>query len=352
VAPKLASPSAPSVRTPAAAQRAATGTTSSSSTSGSGSGSSSRSGGGGNSSHGVSAASHGRSGSPAARRHRRAAHERRLRNVVHRYAGCLSRLDGQEEQLLSLRAGVDSAPMSRAAAAGRLGITRHEARSLERTGLRRLRAEGRSGECGSSGSMGRNAADIVADGSHMPQLRPTVFLASNATLASPAALAGHQAVKGAHASSSDAGQSSSGSGGGGGGGGSTPALVHGTESASTSAEFLIAAAVLALLLAIVLITWRRRNMGREYAPPPVANWWDSPAGDLPEAPAWAPPPIDTHASAATAPAATTPAAEDPSTVRPLATDPPQQHGQRRPVAVVAASLLSLGVTALLRRRRH
>jgi hypothetical protein len=341
--------------------------------------------------------------SPAARRaQRHAAQERRLRNTVKRYAGCLSQLGDQQAQLLSIRAGVDSPPVSRPVAAAQLGISLDRARALERGGLRELRSAGRSGQCGSSsGASRRDAVAMVANGSPMPQLQPAVMLTPRPTLTTPTNLAqprGQQAVKGAHASSGASGYAPTSPG-------ATPAtssppLVHGTESASKSAGYLIGLAVLALLLGILLITWRRRNIGEPMYQSSAPVGWppggrarpEAPNGGLsftkvsngggaatvaapveaPEEPEAEVPeavqepeaqPVDetepeavqeTEPQAATEPEAAP--EPEPSVQQPYAPAPPApaapQHDQRRPVAVVAASLVSLGVALLSRRRRR
>ncbi|HEX8073753.1 MAG TPA: hypothetical protein VF545_02120, partial [Thermoleophilaceae bacterium] len=113
----------------------------------------------------------------AQRKQRRAAHERRLRTAVERYSGCLGRLDGLEGRLLVLRAGVLAAPISRHAAAERLGVSLRRARTLERGGLRHLRQAGRSGACGSSGGAHRDAAALLAGGgAGVPRLQPVALL--------------------------------------------------------------------------------------------------------------------------------------------------------------------------------
>ena len=281
-----------------------------------------------------------RAASHAQRRRNEAAHDRRLRRDVTRLAGCLDTLSSLEARLLSLRAGLgDDAPASRPEAARKLGISTHRAAVLERNGLHRLRGAGRSGACGgvadASGPSASPAA-IAARAGTGPQLQPAVLLTPRPRLASPASLGRSRHSRGAGGgSSSNSGTAPPASGG------RTPGVIHGVETSSQAARYIVGFALLTLLLAAFAVAWRRRERG---APPRLADEagsaivWQAPAAPV-EAPPAAEPPAP--AAEATAPTAGPPA--------PAPEPPPLARA--RPVAVVAATLLSLGV-ALLRRRRR
>jgi hypothetical protein len=85
------------------------------------------------------------SDSPAAKVRRR---ERALRRAVLRFQGCLSQVPRSERRVLTLRAGVGPArPHSRTEVARITHLRRSRVVTLERRGLRRLHALGRSGDC-------------------------------------------------------------------------------------------------------------------------------------------------------------------------------------------------------------
>jgi hypothetical protein len=90
-------------------------------------------------------ASNGLSDSAAAKVRRR---ERALRRAVLRFRGCLSRVPRAERRVLTLRAGVGAArPHSRTQVARITHLRRTRVVTLERRGLRRLHALGRTGDC-------------------------------------------------------------------------------------------------------------------------------------------------------------------------------------------------------------
>lgn len=87
----------------------------------------------------------------AVSRHSRQAQERgenrRLRNVVERYQGCVGSLDSRSQRLLSLRAGLHGAPRSAGAVARILHVSAGREQLLERMSLLALQTAGRGG-CG------------------------------------------------------------------------------------------------------------------------------------------------------------------------------------------------------------
>jgi hypothetical protein len=112
-------------------------------------GGSASSGGGATGSEGES----GRDRSPRTRAQRRAARvqrrERALRRDVLRLQGCLASVPRSERRVLALRAGVGRArPHTRTEVARITHLKRKRVVTLERRGLRRLRALGRAGACG------------------------------------------------------------------------------------------------------------------------------------------------------------------------------------------------------------
>jgi len=318
-----------------------------------------------------SSSSQRRTRAAAADRRQRREHNRKLRRDVDAYAGCLGSLPGLEGRLLSIRAGLgDRAPASRAKAARRLGISRHRERVLERRGLHRLRRAGRAGECDEGVATTSQAAVFAAGAGSIAPLQPAVLLSSRPSLKSPAALRGgpsgrSQATRpDAHATPAT--------------GGNPVGLAHGAETSSKTAGYIVGLATLALLLASLAVAWRRRQ--RPSRPVRLADqtgtaavWWPATAQDISEKPgtetadaatAEAAPPAEAQAEAPEG----APAGEtwvDPSAAAAAATPPPQGrpaplppppgarsgHRGRRPVAVALASLLSLGV-AMLGRRRH
>jgi hypothetical protein len=101
----------------------------------------------GSASAGTSARSHSSKGlsDPVAKVRRR---ERALRRAVLRFQGCLSRVPRAERRVLTLRAGVGAARThSRTEVARITHLRRTRVVTLERRGLRRLRALGRTGDC-------------------------------------------------------------------------------------------------------------------------------------------------------------------------------------------------------------
>jgi hypothetical protein len=163
--------------------RAASGSSSSGSTGTSGGGGSGGGGGGGggtgaagstpggsDSSGGGATGAEGQSGqdrSPRSRAQRRAARVQRrehaLRRDVLRLKGCLASVPRSERRVLALRAGVGRArPHSRTEVARITHLKRKRVVTLERRGLRRLRALGRAGACGVP--TGTTTAAVMAPG--------------------------------------------------------------------------------------------------------------------------------------------------------------------------------------------
>ncbi len=98
-----------------------------------------------------------RSGSSNAKPRTRAARvrqrERNLRRTVLRFHGCLSRVPRSERRVLSLRAGVGRLrPHTRSEVARITHLRRARVITLERRGLRRLRALNRAGACQDAGA--------------------------------------------------------------------------------------------------------------------------------------------------------------------------------------------------------
>jgi hypothetical protein len=295
----------------------------------------------------------------AAAEHRaraRAAHERHLRRDVQRLSGCLDALPAAEGRVLAIRAGLGrAAPASLRQAARRLGISTRRAATLERSGLRRLRAVGSAGGCGqASGGSDGGAVLGGSAGAGVPALEPTIVLASRQTFTSTAELARRSARAAGHGAVADANAGAA-------GGRAAPDSAAGTvrragvvaaagEGSTKVGPYLAALALLALLLAASAVAWRRRH---EPGAPRLAEqtgtaavWW-SPVEDPEAAPPAGP-------EAAAEQELTEPEAVEPA---PAATPEPPlapagaPRRRPRPAAVAAASLVSLGV-ALLRRRRR
>ena len=279
-----------------------------------------------------------------AQRRARAASDRRLRRDVHRFAGCLGVLPSSQRRVLGLRAGGHgAAPMSRRATARRLGISSAHVASLERSGLRTLRAAGESGACGAGASQGGSADDGTSTATALaggPRLEPAVLLAPRPALKSPAALGrgrrGRHAVKGVHASSGPAARSAHSS-----------AIVNAAESSSSLPAYPIGVAALVLLMAATLLVWRRREHAHPVSDAPLAPpTWFAATTQAPERPATAPEPPVAEPEAPPEQVAPEPAP------MPASAPEPQRPGAIRQVAVIAASLASLIATGLLRRRRR
>jgi hypothetical protein len=271
---------------------------------------------------------------------------------------------------LTVRAGVGrAAPESLTQAARRLGISTRRAAALERSGLRRLREVGRSGACGQAAARDRRSAALGTGDAAVPPLQPAVLLASHPALTSPAKLA----AEGARASATRGSASVPGAAAAGSGGAVKRAGVVATPDADSSGigAYLAALAILALLLAAFVVAWRRR--GEPGAPRlaeqtgTAAVWWP-PTADDPEAAPAEPAPVAPevqHAGSTTAAASSAPAGSDHLAAPDgghygEAPDPPPHPAGRpvtrrqgRPAAVAAAaSLVSLGVALLRRRRRR
>jgi hypothetical protein len=185
------SASTPSVRTPGASPRAGgggsagtgSGSGSTGSAGGSGTGASSSGGGAPGSTPGGSASpGSGATGSdgqqaqdrsPRAQARRRAARvqrrERALRRDVERFQGCLASVPRSERRVLALRAGVGTArPHSRTEVARITHLKRKRVVTLERRGLRRLRALARAGACAPAGGSSATAAMAPGTGTALP----------------------------------------------------------------------------------------------------------------------------------------------------------------------------------------
>jgi hypothetical protein len=313
--------------------------------------------------------------STSQRRHAQAVQDRRLRRDVARFAGCLEALPGVEGPLLAIRAGIGGAePASLGDAARRLGISTHRAARIERRGLRQLRAAGRSGACAPGAAASRRSIALGTSGAAIPQLQPAVLLTPRPALKAPAALASPSGASGAGGSK---GGSSSPAGSAGGTIQShAPAEVIATNASSKTAAYLAGLALFALLLAALAVAWRRRSqtpaarLAEQTGT--AAVWWPPARPELPPGPA-EPPFVAAEVveegavAAAGAGAYGSSEEEAPTGEHPPASatdagpvgEPGPAAGaagtahRRRPRrgAVATASLVSLGV-ALLRRRRR
>jgi Sigma-70, region 4 len=349
-------PSVPSAQVPSVPRNAVPGAVtgrapSAPSTSGSGS-----SGATGSASGSSSSSSEARTRAAAVRERRRAraaraAHERRLRDYVERYSGCLSALPSAEGRLLALRAGAGSgSPLSRSEAARRLGISTGRAAVIERRGLRLLRDAGRSGACGKGAAAKRRSLALGTGGASVPSLEPAVLLAHQPALTSTEKL-GRQGDRAA-----DVEGGAARAGGKQADGGLAGAVNAVKAASSDTVGYVAAVLLLALLTAGLLVAWRRR--GEPGAPRlaeqtgSAAVWWPTNAGEAP------PEALEAHDEAPTL--ASPFLAPQPPDVNsgdeaeaPIAPSSPPAAAQRprRPAAIAAASLASLGVAILRRRRR-
>jgi hypothetical protein len=297
------------------------------------------------------------------RRHQRAVQERHLRRDVARFAGCLEALPGVEGPLLAIRAGIGGAePASLSDAARQLGISTHHAARIERRGLRQLRAAGRSGACAPGAAASRRSIALGTSGSTIPPLQPAVLLTPRPALTTPAALASPSGASGAQGgSSSEAGSP------GGAIQSHAPAEVRATNASSKTAAYLAGLALFALLLAALAVAWRRRSLtpAARLAEQTgtAAVWWPPARPELPPGPV-EPPLVAAEVADPVAVSGTdvygsseeeAPTGEHPpaTDAAPVADAAPAATHRRRPRrgAVAAASLVSLGV-ALLRRRRR
>ncbi|MEA2368074.1 MAG: hypothetical protein QOH38_792 [Thermoleophilaceae bacterium] len=288
-----------------------------------------------------------RAASAGERRRARAAHESRLRRDVERYSGCLDALPGAEGRLLALRGGAGSAsPLSRSAAAEQLGISTHRAALIEHRGLHRLRDAGRSGACGAGAAAARRRAVLGTGGASVPPLEPAMLLVHHPALTSPEKLA----LRGKAGDSTEAaGSDASGSG-------PAEGVVHALKTSSKTAGYLAALGLLALLTLALIFAWRRRGQG---GAPRLAEqtgsaavWWPAAADELPPV---APdrPVVQENVASPFADAPQPGAHSGDEGVVPAAAPAPAKHRpQRGPAAVAAASLVSLGVALLGRRRRR
>jgi hypothetical protein len=289
-----------------------------------------------------------------------------------------------EGPLLAVRAGIGGAePASLGDAARQLGISTHRAARIERRGLRQLRAAGRSGACAPGAAASRRSIALGTSGAAVPPLQPAVLLTPRPALKTPAALA---SPSGASGPSGGRGAPGPSSGSTGGSTQSRPAAVQAENASSKTAAYLAGLALFALLLAALAVAWRRR------AQTPAARlaeqtgtaavWWPPARPELPpgppeppfvaaevaaegsvavsgsdaessneEAPTGEHPPVaDTARDANAAPISDTGPTTAAGAADTAAGAPTHRRRPRRG-AVAAASLVSLGV-ALLRRRRR
>lgn len=265
--PHVGAPSVPSVRTPSVPSASvpstpATGgssSTASTPTAGAAGGSSSSSAG----AHGASASKSSNGQTPKQRaraRKRSRAHDRRLRREVRAMQGCLPALPETQRHVLSLRAGLDGDPRSRAETARELGLTRAEERSAERRGLRGLRGACGAQSAGFTGGAGTTPVSFVDAGAQTtPALEPQTLLAAagpGKPLKSQDELQGQHDVKGVVASGGD------GSGGSAGGQPTNPVessipLAAATTSSTESGVWIAIAAALLLMTAVAVLATRR-----------------------------------------------------------------------------------------------
>ncbi len=374
--PQVSTPSVPSVSTPQV-RVPSVGTPSTSSGGSSTSGGSGGGGGSGGSSSGSNASSGspspgtpaasataGRSGSaaarPAARRsvgsspqaraRRRAAHERHLRSEVRTFQRCLGSLNGLDRRYLTLRAGLDGPPLSRAQTARELGISSSDARVIERHGLRQLRFA-----CGGGSSTAGHTIAAIAP--RMARLLPASLLMATGgaltQLVDQSRLSGQHGVKGAHASSPESD-----------GPGTMRASVSRPLASASSegigAVWIAIVAALALMTAVALTTLRRRTAPAAPAAPRrvsnVSAALSLPPAPLPPAPplplpprdeALVPPPPppgpDADAEAQPQAPALTPAAPPPA---------PARGRDYRRAAMLASGVISVAARELMRRRRR
>jgi hypothetical protein len=95
--------------------------------------------------------------------------ERALRRDVARLQGCLASVPRSERRVLALRAGLGRArPHSRTEVARITHLKRKRVVTLERRGLRRLRALARAGVCGSAGGSSTAVAMAPGTGTALP----------------------------------------------------------------------------------------------------------------------------------------------------------------------------------------
>jgi hypothetical protein len=301
--------------------------------------------------------------SPQARRQAQARHqarEQRLRTEVQSLRGCLGSLNSLQRRFLSLRAGLDGPPLSRAAAARRLGISRARAGGVERRGLSALHSAcgGPAGVAMTTQSMPglQPAALLVATGGPAPQL-----------LVDQQQLAGEQQVKGEHATSPKPGQVPSESEGG-----SSVITSHPMAAAETGGGFggawVAVAAALALMTTLAVVgarsAFRRPNPYMQYR---GGDEFTTAATAAPAAPPRPAPeaPADSAAPEAPArpdwdwPAAPTEPAQDATAQRHFPATPvdPAEGPAGKPrrdysrAAMVASGLVSLAAREIMRRRR-
>jgi hypothetical protein len=378
-APHVSTPSAPSASTPQVrvpSASAPSGTAAPSPSPGGAASTGSAAGGGGSTparaaaKNGSTAA--GPNASPQERRQARARHqarERRLRSEVRRFSGCLGELGGRQRRFLSLRAGLDGAPLSRGEAAREVGIPRSEARGVERRGLRALRAA-----CG--GRVAAQTGPRTIGMNHMHTLQPASLLvatggAASLQLVDQRQLAGRQGVKGENASSPK--QSSPGGSGPAPQSAVTSRPLASASSGGLSAAWIAVAAALALMTALAILGMRAafghrtRPAGAAPARPDPAPMAAAAAGATLARPQPAPEPEPQPEPEAEpepraveevppTPAYPTETRATVAGVKPAADEPAiragrDYHRAMRPATMIASGVISYAVRYLLRRRR-
>ena len=268
--------------------------------------------------------------------------ERRLRSQVRKYQACLGSLNDLDRHYLTLRAGLDGAPQSQGQAARRLGISRSDARVIERHGMRQLRFA-----CGGGKSSG-SGKDISARAPHMLQLQDASLLiatggAAPAQLVDQRQLSGAQhGVKGVHASSKASEGSSK----------LASSVSHALAAASEklSAIWFVIVAALALATAVALVTVRRRSVPD--GPPQLPRM--TVARTLPPPPPLPPVLARPEAEAEREPPPVPALQRAPEPPRFEVAQPQQTPGQARDyrrAAMIASGLVSVAARELMRRRR-
>ncbi len=284
-----------------------------------------------------------------------------------RERGCLSSLPATTRELLALRAGLDGAPQSRAAAADQLGIPRHRAAQLEHSGLRALHVA-----CGgrASGADGGAAADphTLALVGNAPPLQPVAYLRASSD--APSAVSQNA---GGEADTSDGSSAPESDTSGthpftGGDNPRVPAAAVASDETGSPALTVLMACLLAALAALMLMALRHRMRNRPVAQGTVtqASALAAPAAPArqvepePEPEPVEPEPLPVEPQQAREepkPIATAPALPSPaeSTPQPSARDPqPTQARDRnlsRSAGVVASGIVSFAVRELVKRRR-
>ncbi|MBV9212598.1 MAG: hypothetical protein JOZ25_03020, partial [Actinobacteria bacterium] len=180
--------------------------------------------------------------------------DKRLRTDVQALSTCLGVLPSLEHQVLALRAGIGTAPMSRSATAARLNISRQQEMSAEGRGIEDLESAAQAGGCAAESGPATLAARgdlIAANLGAVPQLQPALLLGR--PLETPVALANPQvsALSGVDAASAS--------------GGSSPLATAPVQLAATEPTIQHPQLLIAFLLAALLITAATALRGRREA---------------------------------------------------------------------------------------